>query len=282
MKVKIISDSTCDLSPELIERYDIAITPLSVHCGDQVGHDGVEITPETIYDYVDASGQLPRTSAVNVFDYVREFRSWHQQGYSVVHFCISSDFSSSYQNACMAAADVGDVYVVDSRNLSTGQGLLVLHGAELAAAGHTAEEIQRACTDLAPRVEPSFVIDRLDYLYKGGRCSALSAFGGNLLKLKPCIEVKDGKMTPGKKYRGPIDKVMLQYTQDRLQGRDDINRHRVFITHTRCAPEAVEAVRQKLLELCPDFEEIIETTAGSTVTSHCGPGTLGVLFIRSK
>ena len=135
MKVKIISDSTCDLSPELIERYDIAITPLSVHCGDQVGHDGVEITPETIYDYVDASGQLPRTSAVNVFDYVREFRSWHQQGYSVVHFCISSDFSSSYQNACMAAADVGDVYVVDSRNLSTGQGLLVLHGAELAAAG---------------------------------------------------------------------------------------------------------------------------------------------------
>lgn len=169
MKVKIISDSTCDLSPELIERYDIAITPLSVHCGDQVGHDGVEITPETIYDYVDASGQLPRTSAVNVFDYVREFRSWHQQGYSVVHFCISSDFSSSYQNACMAAADVGDVYVVDSRNLSTGQGLLVLHGAELAAAGHTAEEIQRACTDLAPRVEASFVIDRLDYLYKGGR-----------------------------------------------------------------------------------------------------------------
>lgn len=122
MKVKIISDSTCDLSPELIERYDIAITPLSVHCGDQVGHDGVEITPETIYDYVDASGQLPRTSAVNVFDYVREFRSWHQQGYSVVHFCISSDFSSSYQNACMAAADVGDVYVVDSRNLSTGPG----------------------------------------------------------------------------------------------------------------------------------------------------------------
>ena len=161
----------------------------------------------------------------------------------------------------------------------------VVAGAALcadAAAGHTAEEIQRACTDLAPRVEASFVIDRLDYLYKGGRCSALSAFGGNLLKLKPCIEVKDGKMTPGKKYRGPIDKVMLQYAQDRLQGRDDINRHRVFITHTRCAPEAVEAVRQKLLELCPDFEEIIETTAGSTVTSHCGPGTLGVLFIRSK
>ena len=220
--------------------------------------------------------------AVNVFDYVREFRHWRQQGYSIVHFCISSDFSSSYQNACIAAADIGQVYVVDSRNLSTGQGLLVLHGAELAAAGQTAEEIQKACTDLAPQVEASFVIDRLDYLYKGGRCSALSAFGGNLLKLKPCIEVKDGKMTPGKKYRGPIDKVMLQYADDRLRGRDDINKHRVFITHTRCAPEAVEAVRQKILELAPDFEEIIETNAGSTVTSHCGPGTLGVLFIRTK
>lgn len=155
-------------------------------------------------------------------------------------------------------------------------------GRSWAAAGQTAEEIQKACTDLAPQVEASFVIDRLDYLYKGGRCSALSAFGGNLLKLKPCIEVKDGKMTPGKKYRGPIDKVMLQYADDRLRGRDDINKHRVFITHTRCAPEAVEAVRQKILELAPDFEEIIETTAGSTVTSHCGPGTLGVLFIRTK
>ena len=159
------------------------------------------------------------------------------------------------------------MYVVDSRNLSTGQGLLVLHGAELAAAGQTAEEIQKACTDLAPQVEASFVIDRLDYLYKGGRCSALSAFGGNLLKLKPCIEVKDGKMTPGKKYRGPIDKVMLQYADDRLRGRDDINKHRVFITHTRCAPEAVEAVRQKILALAPDFEVIIDATAGSTVAT---------------
>lgn len=282
MKVKITSDSTCDLSPELIEKYDLPSPPCRCTAATRWARDGVEITPEIIYDYVDASGQLPRTSAVNVFDYVREFRHWRQQGYSIVHFCISSDFSSSYQNACIAAADIGQVYVVDSRNLSTGQGLLVLHGAELAAAGQTAEEIQKACTDLAPQVEASFVIDRLDYLYKGGRCSALSAFGGNLLKLKPCIEVKDGKMIPGKKYRGPIDKVMLQYADDRLRGRDDINKHRVFITHTRCAPEAVEAVRQKLLELAPDFEEIIETTAGSTVTSHCGPGTLGVLFIRTK
>lgn len=281
MKVKIISDSTCDLSPELIERYDIAITPLSVHCGDQVGHDGVEITPETIYDYVDASGQLPRTSAVNVFDYVREFRSWHQQGYSVVHFCISSDFSSSYQNACMAAADVGDVYVVDSRNLSTGQGLLVLHGAELAAAGHTAEEIQRACTDLAPRVEASFVIDRLDYLYKGGRCSALSAFGGNLLKLKPCIEVKDGKMGVAKKYRGKYAKCLANYVKDRLDGRDDLDDGILFITHTGVNDECHEAVMEAV-STYGHFHKVYETLAGCTVSCHCGPGTLGVLFVRKK
>ena len=281
MKVKIISDSTCDLSPELIERYDIAITPLSVHCGDQVGHDGVEITPETIYDYVDASGQLPRTSAVNVFDYVREFRSWHQQGYSVVHFCISSDFSSSYQNACMAAADVGDVYVVDSRNLSTGQGLLVLHGAELAAAGHTAEEIQRACTDLAPRVEASFVIDRLDYLYKGGRCSALSAFGGNLLKLKPYIEVKDGKMGVAKKYRGKYAKCLANYVKDRLDGRDDLDDGILFITHTGVSDECHEAVMEAV-STYGHFHKAYETLAGCTVSCHCGPGTLGVLFVRKK
>ena len=281
MKVKITSDSTCDLSPELIEKYDIAITPLSVHCGDKVGRDGVEITPEIIYDYVDASGQLPRTSAVNVFDYVREFRHWRQQGYSIVHFCISSDFSSSYQNACIAAAEVGNVYPVDARNLSTGIGLLVLEAAELAQNGQlTAQEIQQRMEQRRELLDVSFLVEQLGYLRKGGRCSSVAALGANLLKLKPCIEVKDGKMTPGKKYRGPIDKVMLQYADDRLRGRDDINKHRVFITHTRCAPEAVEAVRQKILELAPDFEEIIETNAGSTVTSHCGPGTLGVIFLR--
>lgn len=281
MKVKITSDSTCDLSPELIEKYDIAITPLSVHCGDKVGRDGVEITPETIYDYVDASGQLPRTSAVNVFDYVREFRHWRQQGYSIVHFCISSDFSSSHQNACIAAADIGQVYVVDSRNLSTGQGLLVLHGAELAAAGQTAEEIQKACTDLAPQVEASFVIDRLDYLYKGGRCSALSAFGGNLLKLKPCIEVKDGKMGVAKKYRGKYAKCLANYVKDRLDGRDDLDDGILFITHTGVSDECHEAVMEAV-STYGHFHKVYETLAGCTVSCHCGPGTLGVLFVRKK
>ena len=282
MKVKITSDSTCDLSPELIEKYDIAITPLSVHCGDKVGRDGVEITPETIYDYVDASGQLPRTSAVNVFDYVREFRHWRQQGYSIVHFCISSDFSSSHQNACIAAADIGQVYVVDSRNLSTGQGLLVLHGAELAAAGQTAEEIQKACTDLAPQVEASFVIDRLDYLYKGGRCSGVALLGANMLNLRPCIQVKDGQMMVGKKYRGPYVSCLLQYIRERLKGRDDIDTRRIFITESGgFTPEELAQV-EAAVRSCQPFDEVLHTRAGCTVSSHCGPRTLGILYFHTK
>lgn len=280
MTVKIISDSTCDLSPELLRQYDVSITPLSVCCGKKIGADGTEITPDDIYEYVHAEGKLPQTSAVNVADYMEEFHRWTKQGCCVVHFCISSDFSSTYQNACLAAKEVGNVFVVDSRNLSTGQGLLVLHAAEMAANGYYAQEIWETCSAMAKRVEASFVIDSLDYLYKGGRCSALGAFGGNLLRLKPCIEVRDGKMTPGKKYRGRIEKVMLQYVEDRLQNRTDIDKHRIFITHTKCSPKAVQAVRDKIQEIMPDFEEILETTAGATITSHCGPNTLGILFVR--
>lgn len=280
MNVHISSDSTCDLSPELLRQYGISITPLSVCCGERTGADGTEITPQDIYDYVSEKGELPHTSAVNAADYISEFRRWVSQGFCVVHFCISGDFSSTYQDACLAAKEVGNVYVVDSRNLSTGQGLLVLHAAEMVEKGHSAQEIWERCTALAAQVEASFVIDRLDYLHKGGRCSALGAFGGNLLRLKPCIEVRDGKMIPGKKYRGRIEKVMLQYVEDRLQNRSDIDKHRIFITHTRCSPETVSAVREKIRQLIPDFEEILETTAGATITSHCGPNTLGILFLR--
>lgn len=282
MKVKIISDSTCDLSRELIEKYDIDILPLSVNLGEETRKDGVDVTPDDIYDFVERTGVLPKTSAPNISDFIDLFTKWHEQGYSIVHFNISADFSSSYHNACLAAEEVGDVYVVDSRNLSTGQGHVVLHGAELAAQGKSAAEIKESCEELATRVEASFVVDSIDYLYKGGRCSALAAFGANLLKLKPCIEVIDGKMTPSKKFRGKIDKVIMDYVDSKLKGRDDIIRHRIFITHTKCSEEIVERVRARILELCPEFDEIIETTAGCTVTSHCGPYTLGVLFIRKK
>ena len=195
MKIKIISDSTCDLSKELCEKYDIAIAPLSVTLGDNTYKDGVEMDVEDIYAYVDKTGSLPTTNADNVADYMDIFREWKDKGYdSIVQFNISSDFSSSYQNACIAAEEFEDVYVVDSRNLSTGQGLVVLKGAELAAEGKSAKEIHEICTAMTSHVEASFVIDKLDYLYKGGRCSAVAALGANLLKLKPCVEVVGGKM----------------------------------------------------------------------------------------
>ena len=282
MKIKIISDSTCDLSPQLIEKYDIAILPLYVVMGDKTAKDGVDATPEDIYRYVEQTGKLPTTSAPNYVDYLDEFKKWRDLGYEVVHFNISAEFSGAYRNACAAAKELGGVEVVDTRNLSTGSGLVVLHGAELAAQGLPAAEIAAACRGMTDRVEASFVVDSIDYLYKGGRCSSIAALGANLLKLKPLIEVAGGKMEPGKKYRGNIDKVILSYVADKLRDRDDIDKHRIFITHTKCNPLIPAQVRNKINELSPDFEEILETTAGCTITSHCGPATLGVLFVRKK
>lgn len=279
MKVKITSDSTCDLSRELIGEYGVEIVPLSVSLGDRSFKDGTEMDPEDIYRYVESTGLLPKTSAVNMEAYYHVFRKWVEDGYEVVHINISSGFSSSYQNACLAAEEVGHVWVVDSRNLSTGQGLIVLRAAELARQGKSAEEISRECTEMTSKVEASFVIDCLDYLYKGGRCSALAAFGANLLKLKPCIVVKNGLMSPEKKYRGPFEKVILHYVEDRLKDRDDLDDARIFITHTKCSEECIDQVRQAIERLAPSFREIIETTAGSTITTHCGPNTLGILFV---
>ena len=280
MKIKITSDSTCDLSKDILEAWDISIIPLSVTLGSDVFRDGEDMAVEDIYRYVDRTGCLPKTSAVNIEDYRQVFRYWTSQGYEVVHFNISADFSSSYRNACLAAEAVGSVRVVDSRNLSTGQGLVVLRAAELAREGRATEDICRICSEMTGRVEASFVIDSLEYLQKGGRCTALAAFGANLLKLKPCIEVIDGKMTPPKKYRGTFEKVIQHYVEDRLSGRDDIDKTRIFITHTRCDEALAAAVRDTINRVCPGFGEIIETTAGSTITSHCGPNTLGVLFVR--
>ncbi len=282
MIVKVTADSTCDLSAQIIERYQIGIIPLSVTLGDQTFKDGLEMNVEDIYAYVERTGSLPKTSAVNIQEYMDVFRQYVNDGYEVVHINLSSEFSSTYQNACLAAEETGHVHVVDSRNLSTGQGLIVMKAAEMAAAGKSAEEIYEACTEMTARVEASFVIDSLNYLYKGGRCSALSAFGANLLKIKPSIVVKDGRMTPEKKYRGAFEKVILHYVRDCLEGREDIDDTRIFITHTRCSKKCVEDVRNAVMTYAPAFKEIIETTAGSTITTHCGPNTLGILFVRKK
>ncbi len=281
MSIKITSDSTSDLSPALLEQYDITVLPLYVTMGEQTCRDGVDARPEDLFAYVERTGSLPTTAAVNVADYHDCFAQFSPRHEAVIHITISSDFSSCYQNACVAAEGFSNVYVVDSRNLSTGHGLVVLEAALAAQRGEQPEAIVAHLNEVASQVEASFVVDKLDYLVKGGRCSSAAALGANLLKLKPCIEVVDGRMKVGKKYRGNYDKVLLQYVRERLDGRDDLALDRIFVTHTPCRPETVEAVKAEIQTYAP-FSEIIETTAGCTISSHCGPNTLGILFLRSR
>lgn len=281
MSIKITSDSTSDLSPALLEQYDITVLPLYVTMGEQTCRDGVDARPEDLFAYVERTGSLPTTAAVNVADYHDCFAQFSPRHEAVIHITISSDFSSCYQNACVAAEGFPNVYVVDSRNLSTGHGLVVLEAALAAQRGEQPEAIVAHLNEVAGQVEASFVVDKLDYLVKGGRCSSAAALGANLLKLKPCIEVVDGRMKVGKKYRGNYDKVLLQYVRERLDGRDDLALDRIFVTHTPCRPETVEAVKAEIQTYAP-FSEIIETTAGCTISSHCGPNTLGILFLRSR
>ena len=198
---------------------------------------------------------------------------------AVIHIDISEDFSASYQNACNAAQEFDNVYVIDSRNLSSGHGHVVIEAAKMAEAGMEPAEICEKAKDLAERVEASFVVDRLDYLHKGGRCSAVAALGANMLQLKPCIEVKNGKMGVCKKYQGSFEKSLRKYVKDRLEGRDDIVLDRIFITHPAVAAKTVAMVREEVQKYA-DFKEIIETRAGCTISCHCGPNTLGILFIR--
>lgn len=280
MKIAITSDSTCDLSKDLIEKYDIKIIPLYINKGSESLRDGLEITPDDIFDYVDSGAGVCQTSALNVADYTDLFEESLKSHDAVIHFNISSGFSSCHANARIAAEDFENVYVVDTLNLSTGSGHLVLDAAIMAEEGKTPEEIVAKINEDIPKVESSFVIDTLKYLHKGGRCSALAALGANLLKLKPCIEVKDGKMDVGKKYRGNFKTVILQYVRDRLTGRDDIDPRRIFITSTTGTPREVEEAVAAEVKQIMDFDEIIFTKAGCTVSNHCGRVCLGILFFR--
>ena len=280
MTIKITSDSTCDLSQALIEKYRIGILPLYITKDGESFKDGLEITPADIMAYTAQTGKLCSTASVSVYDYGETFRPLSEQFDAVIHICLSSEFSSCYQNACTAAAEFGNVYVVDSRNLSTGQGHIVIEAARLAEQGDLSpEEIVARLNELTGKVEASFLLDRLDYMVKGGRCSTVAALGANLLRLKPCIEVVDGKMRVGKKYRGAFNKCIRDYVTERLKGREDLRGDRVFITHAAAEPDTVEAARAAVAESYA-FGETYETTAGSTIMCHCGPHTLGVLFIR--
>ncbi|MGI6013288.1 MAG: DegV family protein [Oscillospiraceae bacterium] len=279
MRIKVSADSTCDLSPELIETYDIGITPLYIVRGEEALRDGIDITPQDIYDYVENSNDVCSTAAVNMTDYAKVFRQWREEYDAIVHFTISSEMSACYQNAVLAASDLTEVYVVDSRNLSNGIGYLAIQAAQLAHSGVEAGEIKRILDERKEKLEVSFVLDTLEYLRKGGRCSTVAALGANILGLKPCIEVKDGKMGVGKKYRGTTVKCLCKYVEDRLKNRDDIDYERMFIVNSGMDPDIVQQVEQKIRELGP-FQEILHNKAGCTISNHCGPNCLGIMFCR--
>ena len=280
LKIKISADSTCDLSQDLIEKYGIGITPLYIVKDGKALRDGVEITPEDIYESAESGAEPCSTAAVSVADYIDYFTETLKEYDAVVHFHISSDMSACYQNAVIASREVGNVYPVDSRSLSTGIGQLVLDAAIMARSGAQPLEISDAMTAKREKLDVSFVVDTLAYLRRGGRCSALAAIGANLLSLKPCIEVRGGVMGVGKKYRGSLEKCILQYVRERLEGRDDIDTHRIFITDSgHLSDDLRERVKAEILKYQP-FEEIYMTRAGCTVSSHCGPGTLGILYFH--
>ncbi|MBO5197985.1 MAG: DegV family protein [Lachnospiraceae bacterium] len=278
-KIKITCDSTCDLTKEIYERYQVTVMPLGVILGDELHHDGVNITAEGIFEYVDKTGELPKTAAASIAEYTDLFRTYVDQGYSVIHINLSSEFSSCYQNACIAAQEVGNVYPIDSRNLSSGSGHLVIEAAKMAEEGLEAAEIAERLNKLQEKLDVSFVLQTLDYLKKGGRCSSILALGANILQLRPEIEVIDGAMRVGHKYRGKMKKTILDYVRGRLEGRTDIDTGRIFVTHSHVPEEIVAEVIALVKELQP-FEEVVETIAGCTITSHCGPACLGVLFLK--
>ncbi len=279
MNIKIMSDSTCDLSAELVAKYDIGIVPLIVVKDGQQYRDGVTITPAEIFAHVAAGGDLCSTAALSMGEYEEEFSKYAGQYDGILHISISSEFSSSYQNACLAAGEFSNVRVVDSRNLSTGQGLVVLKACQLAQTCQSLEQLQQQLQEFTSKVEASFLLDQLDYMVKGGRCSTVVALGANLLNLKPCIEVIDGKMSVVKKYRGRYSKCLASYVADRLSGREDLDKGTLFVTRTPVSDECLEAVAQEVSKY-NDFENTYWNEAGCTVSCHCGPSTLGVLFVR--
>ena len=277
--IKITCDSTCDLPRELYAKYDVEVVALAVTLGDTLHRDGVDITAPELFSYVKESGTLPKTSAISMGEYMDVFGKYVKEGRTVIHINLSSNLSSSHQNAVLAAQELGNVYVVDSRNLSSGSGHLVVEAAEMAAQGLDAETIVARLNEMKERLDVSFVLQTLEYLQKGGRCSSVAALGARALQLRPEIRVADGGMGVGKKYRGSMEKSVLDYVRGRLEGRDDIDTHRIFVTHSPMDQAVVDKAIALVRELHP-FEEVIETSAGCTICSHCGPNCLGVLFFK--
>lgn len=280
-KTAILTDTISDLTAEMRKERDIRTSSLTIVFDDEPHLDQVDIFPDDVYDYYNKTGMLPKTTASNYEDH-HNFIEENIKGFDgAVYFTISSEMSSNFNNARIAAMEFENVYVVDSRNLSTGIGLLVLEAADLADEGKSAKEIYDIITGLVDHVDASFCLDNLEFLRKGGRCSAVAALGANLLKLRPCIQVKNGKMDVLKKYRGKMTDVFKQYVAEKIADKDDIAGKRIFITHSGGCDEIALELKEEVSKVFPD-KEILITRAGCTVCVHCGPGTLGILFIRKS
>lgn len=282
--VKIISDSTCDLSQELLERYDIAVLPLQVTLGEESYEDGVNITVDEIYRWADENKTTPKTAAPSMETASNVLRLWLDKGLELICFSVSESMSTSANVMRLAAKELkaaDKVTVIDSQNLSTGGGLLVIEAAIMAQQGKTAEEITAYVKGLRPLVRASFVVDTLTYLHRGGRCSSVAALAGGMLKLHPKIVVAEGKMGVSKKYRGKMTRVLPEYVEDMKDELLNARTERVFITHSGCPQDTIDQVKT-ILEGLNRFDEILITRAGSVISSHCGPGTLGVLFIAKE
>lgn len=279
-KIILSADSTCDLGDELKEKYSVNYFPYHILLGDKTYKDGVDITPVEVFNYYKTHKKLPKTAAVGVGEYIDYFRKWPVNEYDVIHINLSSAMSSSYQSCCIAAKERGNVYTVDSRNLSSALALLIIEAAQMIEKGMSAKEIQTELLKIREKIDASFVVDTLEFLHAGGRCSAVSALGANILKLKPCIEVntKEGKMEVGKKYRGEIEKVFPQYIKDRLSRLEEIRKDKAFITHS-CNDGKADVIYD-IVKKMGIFDKVYKTTASCTISSHCGPNTLGILFIR--
>ena len=277
MKIAISTESTLDLPKELQKEYDISVIPFTVILGDRSGFDG-DITPLEIFDYVDKTGILPKTSAVNDYQFDQYFTKLLKNYDAVIHISLSSGISSACENAIRAASIFKNVYVIDSQSLSTGIALLAIYARKLANQGLEPKEIYEKVQARVPFVQASFVINSLNYLYKGGRCSGLARFSAALFRIKPQIIVHEGKMSPGKKYRGRSEQTVEQYCQDTLEEFNNPDLSIGFVTHSHATPEMVEIAKQALKKR--GFKTIYETTAQATITSHCGPKTLGILYIN--
>ena len=277
MKIAISTESTLDLPKELQEKYDISVIPFTVILGDKSGFDG-DITPEEIFAYVDETGVLPKTAAVNEFQFDKHFKKLLKSYDAIIHISLSSGISSACQNAVIVANELKNVYVIDSQSLSTGIALLAIYARQLADKGLQPEEIVEKVTARVPFVQASFVINSLNYLYKGGRCSGLVRFSAALFRIKPQILVKDGKMAPYKKYTGRNEKAVASYCSDTLDEFNNPDLSIAFVTHSHATPEMVEIAKEALKKR--GFKLIYETVAQATITSHCGPKTLGILYIN--